>query len=75
MMRFLRLVAALIIVYSPFLHAQEEKVDKDFFFACSGGETDEVWKYLQEHPGECCTGTTNMVSVNEASFYSHFPFT
>jgi ankyrin repeat protein len=50
MMRFLFVVAAFILISSPSFHAKEEEVDKDFFFACSGGKADQVWKYLQEHP-------------------------
>lgn len=51
MLRYLLLVA-LILIVTPLLEAEEKEVDKNFFFACSGGEVDDVWKHLQEHPGE-----------------------
>lgn len=73
MMRFLFVVAAFILISSPSFHAKEEEVDKDFFFACSGGKADQVWKYLQEHPGEYDNTITKHESVDQIVFLLTYP--
>ena len=49
-LRFLRVVALAISLLTT-LVAEEDVVNKGFFFACSGGEVDKVKAFLKEHPG------------------------
>jgi outer membrane biogenesis lipoprotein LolB len=51
-LRFLLIVVALLLSgYSVSIKAQEEDVDTDFLYACSGGKVDEVKAFLQKHQG------------------------
>lgn len=64
----LLLVAFVALSVVHLLRATEEDVDKDFFFACSGGNVDQVWAFLQEHPGKMAASAC--FSVKKTDLFS-----
>lgn len=68
----------LFLTLPPVVMSDEELVDSDFFFACSGGKLDDIKSFLKEHPGwvnartdngEACLHLTGIHGYSDATEY------